>query len=79
MEIEILSPSQEIYKGKSNQIILPGEKGQFQILENHANIFSVLRKGEIIIGQEKRIPILSGIVGVSDNKVIILVESMVEK
>ena len=74
VEIRILSPSQRIYIGQAKEITFPGEKGQFQILENHANLFSTLKRGEIIVGKNKKIRIVSGVVGVSDNKILALVE-----
>jgi len=74
VEIKILSPNRQIYQGKSNKITLPGERGQFQILENHADIFALLSRGEIIIGKRKKIPILSGILEFLDNKLTIIIE-----
>ncbi len=73
MEIEILSSNKKIYKGESEAITLPGKNGQMQILDNHASLFTLLDKGEIVIEKDKKISIFSGIVEVLDNKVTILV------
>jgi len=74
MQIEILSPNKILYKGESEQITLPGKKGQFQILKNHAPIFALLTEGEIIIGKKKKIFISSGVVKGLNNKIIALVK-----
>ena len=74
MEIKILSPDKKIYQGKSDKITLPGEEGQFQVLENHADIFALLGKGDIIVGEHKKIPIFSGILEFLDNKLTIVIE-----
>jgi F-type H+-transporting ATPase subunit epsilon len=76
MKIDILSQNKKIFQGQSKSIILPGEKGQFQILDNHANLFALLSKGEIIIDEVKKFPIFSGIVEVFKNHVIILVKEL---
>ncbi len=47
MTVEILSPDFTIFKGTASIITLPGKKGSFQVLENHAPIISILNKGKI--------------------------------
>ena len=74
MEIKILSSSKTLYEGESEEITLPGREGLFQILEGHAGIFALLGKGEINIGQSRKIPISSGIAEALGNKVVILAE-----
>jgi F-type H+-transporting ATPase subunit epsilon len=74
MEIKILGPNRGIYQGESDKITFPGQKGQFQVLENHAPILALLTKGEIVVGENRKIPISSGIVEVADNKVVVLAE-----
>jgi len=76
MEIEISSISKKLYKGEARAITLPGKVGQMQILDNHAPLFTLLDKGEIIIGNGKKIPISSGIAEVLDNKVTILANEL---
>jgi len=76
MKIKILSPNKKIYEGESSEITLPGQKGEFQILENHAPLFSLLTKGKIVLDNNKEIPIFSGIVNVSNKRVNILVREL---
>ncbi len=72
MKIKILSTNKKLFEGEAESITLPGEEGEFQVLENHASLFSLLGRGEIIIGKNKRIPISSGIIEVLDNKILVL-------
>jgi len=47
MVLEIVTPEAVLYKGKVSVVTLPGAKGSFQILENHAPIVSLLEKGTL--------------------------------
>lgn len=47
MKIQILTPEEVIFDGEVKSIILPGTKGEFQMLENHAAIVSTLEEGKI--------------------------------
>ncbi|MCB0704814.1 MAG: hypothetical protein KDC34_05865 [Saprospiraceae bacterium] len=49
MNISILSPEKEIFKGPIKSVKVPGTLGQFQVLKNHAPIVSSLQAGEIIV------------------------------
>jgi len=76
MKVDILSPNKRILQGQSDSIILPGREGQFQVLDNHANLFALLDKGEIVIDNGKKIPIFSGIIKFSKNHAIILIKEL---
>jgi F-type H+-transporting ATPase subunit epsilon len=78
--LEIITPSKVGYKGNVTSVTVPGTKGNFQILFNHAPIISSLEIGEIKIaeqGNEKQIHFATsgGTIEVSNNKIIILAES----
>lgn len=76
MQIEILNPEEVLFKGEVDAVKLPGSKGQFQILNNHAPIISTLEKGQVICqlkDGEKTFDVDSGVVEVVNNKVIVLV------
>ncbi|MCR9290890.1 MAG: F0F1 ATP synthase subunit epsilon [Bacteroidetes bacterium] len=49
MNITVLTPDKEVFKGKITSVKVPGTLGQFQILKNHAPIVSSLQEGEIKI------------------------------
>ncbi len=80
MNIEIITPEKTIYRGEVKSVRVPGEKGSFQVLKDHAPIISTLGKGPVSLvesgGNEKTFEIESGIVEVRKNRLILLVESV---
>ncbi len=78
MHVEIVSSSSTIYSGEVRQVRVPGTKGSFAVLFNHAPIISSLEKGKIKItevgGQTLYFEIEGGIIRVKDNVVSIMVE-----
>ncbi len=52
MQLEILTPEEQLYKGLINYIELPGIDGYFGILEKHAPMIAALGEGKITIDQE---------------------------
>jgi F-type H+-transporting ATPase subunit epsilon len=53
MILEIVSPEAQLFSGEVNSVTLPGVDGSFQILNNHAPIVSVLKKGVVMIAASK--------------------------
>lgn len=49
MVITVLTPEKELFRGPINSVKVPGSKGQFQVLKNHAPIVSSLDAGVITI------------------------------
>jgi len=49
MILEIVSPEATLFKGEVTSVSLPGVDGSFQILNNHAPIVSILKKGTVKI------------------------------
>ncbi len=81
MNLEILTPDQKLFSGEVDSVQLPGSKGSFEILKNHAPLISSLEKGKIRVkqnAQELFFPIKNGFVEVLNNKVIVLVEGVIE-
>lgn len=80
MLLEIITPDKRIYSGKIKLVKLPGSKGAFEILENHAPIISSLEKGTIKIieedGKELFFEVDGGVAENKDNKIIVLAESV---
>ena len=48
MKVNIVSPEKTLYKGETDSVMLPGEMGRFEVLQNHAPIISTLPAGEIV-------------------------------
>jgi F-type H+-transporting ATPase subunit epsilon len=53
MILEIVTPEATLYKGDVTSVAVPGLEGEFQMLNNHASIVSVLTKGNVKITAEK--------------------------
>ena len=78
MEIEIITPEKELFKGEASSVKLPGTDGGFEILNNHAPIISTLRKGEIKVTttnkDTKNFNINGGVIEMQNNKIIVLAD-----
>ena len=49
MLLEIVSPEGHLFKGGVTSVTVPGVDGEFQMLNHHANIVSILAEGTIKI------------------------------
>ena len=49
MNISVLTPEREIFRGAIESVKVPGVSGSFQILNNHAPIVSALEEGVVTI------------------------------
>jgi F-type H+-transporting ATPase subunit epsilon len=80
MLLEIITPDKRVYSGQVKLVKLPGSKGSFEILNNHAPIISTLEKGRIKVeeetGQVLFFEVDGGVVENRDNKIIVLAESV---
>ena len=78
MFLQIISPSKIVFEGEVLSVKVPGEEGEFEMLNKHAAIVSSLNKGTIRIRKEDKskdeIKIRSGVVEMQKNKIILLIE-----
>ena len=78
MLLEIVTPDKKIFSGEIKQVKVPGSKGPFEVLNNHASIVSTLIKGEVRIilpdGEKTMYEIASGVIEVKSNKIVVLAE-----
>ncbi len=78
MNLEVITPEKTLYQGEIISIHVPGSKGSFTVLKNHAPIISTLEKGELrIVTIDKRsesIDIQGGIIEVKKNNIIVLAD-----
>lgn len=79
MNLEIITPAEKLYQGEVNLVRVPGTKGSFTILRNHAPIISTLERGTVKIVNEQDetsyIEISGGIVEVKRNKIVVLADT----
>jgi len=80
MKIEIITPDRKVFEGEIKSVRVPGRKGSFQVLKDHAPIISTLDAGPVIIvdqaNNETTYEISSGVIEVRANKIILLAESV---
>ena len=73
LEVLVVSPQRLIYQGRADHVILPGEKGVFEVLPHHKRLLSRLLPGLLIVDRQT-IQIKRGVAKVGLNQVTILVE-----
>ena len=74
MKLTILNPKHVIFEGEAKNIFLPGDMAEFELMDYHAPIVSLLKPGNVIVDWEKKIPIKDGMVKFDNNECMILVE-----
>jgi len=79
MLLEIIAPDKKLYSGEVDLIQVPGSKGSFEILRNHAPIISTLDQGRIKIVDVKGLTTFfevdGGVIEAKHNKIIVLAET----
>ena len=79
MLLEIIAPDQKLYSGEVDLVQVPGSKGSFEILKNHAPIISTLDQGRIKIVDQKGtttfFEVDGGVIEAKNNKIIVLAET----
>lgn len=77
LKLRIVSPEKIIFNGEVDSVIVPGNMGEFQVLENHAPIISLLESGKVMYddaqGRHEQM-IVSGFIEVQNNQVSLCVE-----
>ena len=83
MKIEIITPDKKVFSGSVSSVKVPGKKGSFQVLKDHAPIISTLDKGNVVIaddqGIETTFEISGGVVEVKKDRIIVLADSIVKE
>ncbi len=74
MLLKVLSPRRVVYEGTAHAIQLAGDLAEFEIMDYHAPIVSLLRPGNVVVDGQHKIPINRGMVKFSGNECVILVE-----
>tara|TARA_B100001027_G_C16208157_1_gene303833 strand:+ start:539 stop:814 length:276 start_codon:yes stop_codon:yes gene_type:complete len=49
MYLEIISPESTVFQGNIMSVLVPGVNGEFEMLNNHAPVISILKEGFIKI------------------------------
>ncbi|MDD5136331.1 MAG: hypothetical protein PHX20_08260 [Candidatus Omnitrophica bacterium] len=70
----IIASNNILFEGEAWSVFLPGATGEFEVLDLHAPIVSLLKKGKIVVNWEKRFPIKQGAVRMSGDTLVAVVE-----
>lgn len=78
MQLKIITPEQLLFEGDVDLIQVPGKKGTFEVLNNHAPIISTLVRGKVKVkitsGKEEFFEIPGGVIQVNQNEIVVLTE-----
>ena len=79
LNLEIITPEKVSYKEVVDLITIPGTKGGFQILKDHAPLMSTIDTGILIVKKDNEtlhFTSSDGTIEVLNNEVLILVDSL---
>jgi F-type H+-transporting ATPase subunit epsilon len=80
MRIEIITPDKKVFEGDIRSVRVPGKKGSFQVLKDHAPIISTLESGTVFVvredGSETIFEVSGGVIEVKSNRIILLADSV---
>ena len=77
MTLTVLTPEKTLLEAGVSKVSLPGSKGSFMVLRNHAPIISSLTEGDVVYmseDKEGRIHVLAGFVEINDNRITVCAE-----
>jgi len=72
-KVWIFDQERKLYADLASQVSLPGEEGEFAVLDFHAPMISLLKAGEILV-DGKHLAIRTGVARMDRNEVLVLVE-----
>lgn len=78
IELTIVTPEREVFRGPVERVVLPGSEGDFGVLEKHERFLAPLKIGEARFqegGGEHRAAMSDGFAQVTPEKVVVLVDT----
>lgn len=76
MFLEIVTPEKTLYSNDIKYVNIPGSKGRFGVLKNHAPVISTIQKGKIKVvendDKELFFDVNGGVVEILKNNIIVL-------
>lgn len=75
--LKIVSPEKTVFDGRVERVVVPGTRGKFEILPNHAPIISTLERGTIVYHDTEgahEVNTSGGFVEVQKNRINVCVE-----
>ena len=77
MTLKVLTPEKTLLEARVSKVSLPGSKGRFMVLRNHAPVISSLTEGDLVYesdGTESKVQVLAGFVEVNENVITVCAE-----
>lgn len=77
LAVRVLAPTKKIYEGPAVTLTAKNKVGQFDILFDHANFFSLLVACQVVVNtgsQNLTFPISEGLIKVKNNNVTLFVD-----
>ncbi len=78
LELTIVTPQGEAFRGPIESVVLPGTEGDFGVLPQHERLLTALREGEVEIKTSagtRKATISKGFADVSGSEVVVMVTS----
>lgn len=77
MTLKIISTTEILFEGEVTMVALPGAKGRFTVLHNHAALVSTLVPGAIVFrgtdGEETTYTVSGGIADIDNNVISVCI------
>ncbi|MDE6654156.1 MAG: ATP synthase F1 subunit epsilon [Muribaculaceae bacterium] len=78
MTLKIISAVEIVFEGQVQSVTLPGSKGNFTVLNNHASLISTLTKGRLTYrqsesGSESTVEISGGLADIDNNVISVCI------
>jgi len=70
----VITSSKVLFEGDVRSVFLPGSKGEFEVLEFHKPILSLLRQGNLVINGDKKIHVSRGAMRMSGDELVAVIE-----
>lgn len=75
LKVKFSTPGKVLFEGEAQSLVVPGERGVFEILMYHKPLLTRLIPGEVTVDGKKSFKILRGILRVRSNEVTAIVET----
>lgn len=79
IQLEVVTPSRLVVSEEVNEVVAPGELGEFGVLPGHVPFISLLVPGELKFirgGAEMKMIIWGGVAEIRDNRVSIITDNV---
>lgn len=82
MNLTVLTPDNEIFRGEVSSVKVPGADGQFEVKRNHAPVVSALVEGNVRLRKQDNtvmnFNINKGFIEVLNNEIALLVQGVTD-